>query len=839
MNSAVTAVQDPPEVAKEVGRDRRRKEDQRLITGRTRWTDNITLPGMLHLAMVRSPFAHARITAIDVEAAKAAPNVVTVVTGRDVADEQGSLPNVWPIAPDQVTPAHPPVAVDRVTFAGEIVAVVVARTPAEARDAAELVDVDYEELPAVLDLKEAAAADGEHGVLAHPDLGTNKSGLWTFDSAEAGTGGNVDEAISRARGDGIVIEREYRQQRLIPAFMEPRSTVVDPTGEQITMWTSTQIPHILKFLLAAVTGTSEAKIRVIAPDVGGGFGGKLQVTPEEFITFALANRLGKPLKYTETRSESLMAAHHGRDQWQTLTLAAERDGTVTGLKVELLVDLGSYVSLLGGGVPVLGAFMFNGIYKFPAYQFNCQTVLTNKTWTDAYRGAGRPEATYAIERLMDELAVEVGVDPLEIREKNWIRHEEFPFSSVSGLEYDSGNYEAATAKAKASFGYDELRAEQRRRRDAGDRIQLGIGVSTFTEMCGLAPSRVLGSLDYGAGGWEHASVRMLPTGKVQVLTGASAHGQGHETAFSQIVADRLGVAFEDVEVLHGDTQISHKGLDTYGSRSLVVGGEAIVRAADKVIEKAKPIAAHLLEASVDDIEFDAGRFGVRGTDQGLAMADIALAAFAAHNLPDGVEPSLDSDATFDPVSFSFPHGTHLCAMEVDTETGGVLMRKYTCVDDIGTVINPMIVDGQVHGGLVQGIAQALWEEAVYDDSGTLVSGSFVDYLLPTSADTINYDVSHNSTASTTNTLGTKGVGEAGTIASTPAVVNAVVDAVRHLGIDDIRMPCTPERVWRAIHDAGGGGQEETEGAAAPHFDESTGMQGTVDRTDGADEGADR
>jgi carbon-monoxide dehydrogenase large subunit len=826
----MTTTQDAPRL--EVGRDRRRKEDQRLITGRTRWTDNIVLPGMVHVAMVRSPFAHATITNIDTSAAKAAPNVVTVITGAEVAAEQGGLPNAWPITPEQVTPVHPPIAVGRVVFAGEIVAVVVARSAAEARDAAELVDVDYDELPAALDLKEAA----EDRVLAHPDLGTNKSAFWKFDSGEAGTGGNVDEAIEKARGDGIVIEREYRQQRLIPAFMEPRSTVVDPTGEQITMWSATQIPHILKFLLAAVTGVSESKIRVIAPDVGGGFGGKLQTTPEEFITFLLARRLGKPVKYTETRSESLMAAHHGRDQWQKLTLSAEKDGTVTGFKVELLADLGSHVSLVGGGVPVLGAFMFNAIYKFPAYRFTVQTVLTNKTWTDAYRGAGRPEATYAIERIMDELAAELGVDPLEIREKNWITHEEFPFTSVCGLEYDSGNYEAATARAKEMFGYDELRAEQKRRRDSGDQVQLGIGISTFTEMCGLAPSRVLGSLDYGAGGWEHASVRMLPTGKVELLTGASAHGQGHETAFSQIVADRLGVAFEDVEVLHGDTMVSHKGLDTYGSRSLAVGGEAIVRAADKVIEKAKPIAAHLLEASVDDIEFSGGRFSVRGTDQGMAIGEIALATFAAHNLPDGVEPSLDSDATYDPVNFSFPHGTHLCAMEVDTETGQVTMRKYAACDDIGNIVNPLIVDGQVHGGLVQGISQALWEEAVHDDAGTLVSGSFVDYLLPTAADTISFDTDHTTSAATSTALGAKGVGEAGTIASTPAVVNAVVDAVRHLGVNDIRMPCTPERVWKAINDARGGAQAETEGAAAPHFDGSTGMAGTVDRTAGAEGG---
>jgi carbon-monoxide dehydrogenase large subunit len=816
-------------VENEIGNARRRKEDQRLITGRTRWTDNITLPGMLHLAMVRSPFAHARIVSIDTDAAKAAPNVVDVLTGADLGEGQGVCINAWPITPDQKAPVHQPVPSDRVAFAGEIVAVVVARSAAEARDAAELVDVEYEELPAVLGIKEALKDE----VLAHPDLGTNKSALWVFDSGEAGTGGNVEEAITKAREDGIVIEREYRQQRLIPSFMEPRSVVVDPTGEQSTMWSATQIPHILRFALAATTGVPESKIRVIAPDVGGGFGGKLQTTPEEWIAWAIARRVGRPVKYTETRSESLMAAHHGRDQWQKLTLTATKDGEVTGLKVELTADLGAYVAIVGGGVPVLGAFMFNAIYKFPAYHFSCQTVLTNSTWTDAYRGAGRPEATFAIERLMDELADEVGVDPLEIREKNWIRHEEFPFTTISGLEYDSGNYEAATAKAKEHFGYDELRAEQRRRREANDPVQLGIGVSTFTEMCGLAPSRVLGSLDYGAGGWEHASVRMLATGKVEVVTGASAHGQGHETAFSQIVADRLGVPYEDVEILHGDTAISHKGLDTYGSRSLVVGGEALARATDKVIEKAKPIAAHLLEASADDIEFAGGRLSVRGTDKGMALTEVATAAFTAHDLPDGMEPSIDAEATYDPVNFNFPHGTHLCAVEVDTETGNVKMRKYTCVDDVGTVINPLIVEGQVHGGLVQGIAQALWEEAVYNDQGTLVTGSFVDYTLPTTADTITFDVDHNTTECTTNSLGAKGVGEAGTIASTPAVVNAVVDALRPYGVHDVRMPCTPERVWRAIHSSG---TEPTTGRAAGHFE--PGMEGTTDRTAGA-EGADQ
>ncbi|WP_338538872.1 xanthine dehydrogenase family protein molybdopterin-binding subunit [Janibacter terrae] len=815
--------------AREIGRERRRKEDRRLITGRTRWTDNIVLPGMLHLAMVRSPFAHARIVAVDLSEARQASNVVAVYSGADLDESAGVLINAWPLTPDQVTPTHPPVPTDRVTFAGEVVAVVVARSAAEARDAAELVDIDYEELPAALDLKEAA----EDKVLAHPDLGTNKSALWVFDSKEAGTGGDVEEAIATARESGVLIEREYRQQRLIPAFMEPRSVVVDPTGEQLTMWSATQIPHILRFALAATTGVPESKIRVIAPDVGGGFGGKLQVTPEEWIVWWVARTLGRPVKYTETRSESLMAAHHGRDQWQRLTLAADTEGHVTGLKVDLLADLGSYVALIGGGVPVLGAFMFNAIYKFPAYHFSMQSVLTNKAWTDAYRGAGRPEATFAIERLMDELAAELGEDPLVVRERNWIRHDEFPFTSIAGLEYDSGNYEAATARAKEMFGYDELREEQRQRRERKDPVQLGIGISTFTEMCGLAPSRVLGSLDYGAGGWEHASVRMLATGKVEVVVGVSPHGQGHETAFSQIVADRLGVPFEDVEVLHGDTQISHKGMDTYGSRSLVVGGEAVVRAADKVIDKARRYAAHMLEANPDDLEFKDGRLGVAGTDQSVALTEIATAAFASHDYPDDIEPGIDAEATYDPVNFNYPHGTHLCAIEVDTETGQVRLRKYTCVDDVGQVINPLIVDGQIHGGLVQGIAQALWEEAVHDESGTLVSASFVDYLVPTAADTISFDTATMSTLATSNTLGTKGVGEAGTIASTPCIVNGVVDALRPFGIDDVQMPCTPERVWQALRS---GRQDETTGAAAPHFDPDA---GNSDDMSGTAEGAGR
>ncbi|SFW91376.1 xanthine dehydrogenase family protein molybdopterin-binding subunit [Amycolatopsis australiensis] len=805
----------------EVGKARRRKEDERLITGRTRWTDNITLPGMLHMAVLRSPFAHAKIVSIDTSAAKNASGVIAVFTAKDL-DPDGSIgmPCAWPITPDMKAPRRPVLAAEQVNFAGEGVAVVVARSSAEAHDALEEIDVEYDELPVVLDM-EAAIADG--APLVHEDLGTNTSAVWKFDSAEAGTGGNVEDAISSSE---VVLKRRFRQQRLVPAFMEPRACVVDPTGTQITMWSATQIPHILRVMSALTLGIPEHKLRVIAPDVGGGFGGKIGVLPEEMMSLLVAQKLGKPVKWNETRSETMLAAHHGRDQIQDITISATRDGRVTGLKVELLANLGAYNGLVGPGVPILGAFMFNAIYKIPAYHFACTNVYTTTTLTDAYRGAGRPEATFAIERIMDELAVELGMDPLELREKNWIKHEEFPFTTVCGLTYDSGNYEAATEKAKQLFDYDGLRAEQRRRRESGDKVQLGIGVSTFTEMCGLAPSRVLGSLDYGAGGWEYASIRMLPTGKVEVTTGASAHGQGHETAWSQIVADQLGVAFEDVEILHGDTQSSHKGMDTYGSRSLVVGGIAVIKAAEKVIAKAKPIAAHLLECAEDDLEFAGGKFTVKGTDTSTTLGDVALAVFAAHNLPDGVEPSLDSDATFDPENFSFPHGTHLCAAEVDTETGRIKLRSYVCVDDVGVVVNPLIVEGQVHGGLAQGIAQALFEGTEHDDSGTLTTGTFADYLLPSAADLPSFTTDRTETPSTTNPLGAKGVGEAGTIASTPAVVNAVVDAVRHFGVDDIEMPLTPMRVWHAI-------QHGTTDAGGPGRDEAGGGLGSIDATGGA------
>ena len=774
----------------EIGKRRTRKEDTRLVTGQTSWTDNIQLPGLQFVAFLRSPMAHARIRSVDVSAAREAPGVVAAYSGADFAAEQGSLPCAWPVTPDIVMPAHPPMATEEVRYVGEIVACVVARNRYAAADALEKIDVDYEPLPAVLDM-ESALTEGSPKVHAEG----NKSFEWVF------ANGDMEAAFQDAP---VVLERTYRQQRLIPCAMEPRAVVCEPVGDEFTLWSATQIPHILRFLLAVITGIPEQNLRVVAPDVGGGFGSKLQVTAEEVLALLIARKLRRPVKWCESRSEGNLAVHHGRDQLQRIRVAADRDGRLRGLAVDLLADMGAYLMLVTPGVPLLGAFMFNAIYKMDAYSFKCTGVFTTKVPTDAYRGAGRPEATYAIEHLMDDLAAELGMDPLELRKRNWIAHEEFPFETIAGLTYDSGNYEAATAKAVALFGYDDLRKEQAARRESGDPVQLGIGISTFTEMCGLAPSRILGALAYGAGGWEHAAVRMLPTGKVEVVTGSSAHGQGHETAWSQIVADRLGVAFEDVRVLHGDTQVSPKGMDTYGSRSLVVGGIAVVGACDKVVEKAKVVAAGLLEVSADDLEWTPGRWSVRGDpEQGRTIGEIALATFAAHNLPDGVEPSLDSEATYDPNNFSFPHGTHLCAVDVDTETGQVKIRSYVAVDDVGVAVNPLIVEGQVHGGLAQGIAQALYEEAVYDADGNLLTTTLADYLVPSAADLPTFTTDRTETPATSNPLGVKGVGEAGTIASTPAVVNAVVDALRPFGVQDVAMPCTPQRVWRAINAARG------------------------------------
>ncbi len=784
---------DTPKAEHNVGRTRLRKEDTKLITGQTNWTDNIQLPGMLHMAVLRSPLAHARITRLDVSPALSQPGVIAAFTGADLRDDYAApLPCAFPIGDAMVTPDHWPLAIDVVRHVGDGVAVVLARDRYGAVDALEHIDVEYEPLPPVLDMEEALRDEQ----LVHPDKGTNV--CYREQGVE---GGDVDAAFSG--DDTIVVKRRFIQQRLIPNAMEPRAVVVAPiaAADEYTVYSATQIPHILRVLFAVVTGIPEHKLRVVAPDVGGGFGSKLNIYAEEVLALVLGKRLGRPIKWTESRSEGYQATIHGRDQIQDLEVSVTRDGKLKGFKVHLLVDMGAYLQLLTPGIPMLGAQIFSGIYKWDAFEFKCTGLFTNKTPTDAYRGAGRPEATFGVERMIDEVAAEIGMEPMELRRKNWITHAEFPFETISGLSYDSGNYEAATDKALEMFGYDQLRAEQRQRRDAGDRTLLGIGISTFTEACGLAPSRALGAINFGAGGWEAATIRLLPTGKVEVVTGSTPHGQGHDTAWSQIVSDALGVDFDDVDVMHGDTKISPIGLDTYGSRSLVIGGVAAQMAATRIVDKARRIAAHILEASEDDLEFDSGTFRVKGSPEAsTTIQDVAFAAWTAHDLPEGVEPNLTAEASFDPINLSFPHGTHLCAVEVDTETGSVRIRSYVAVDDVGSVVNPQIVEGQVHGGIAQGIAPALYEEAIYDDAGNLVTGTMVDYYLPSAPDLPHFTTDRTETPATSNPLGAKGVGEAGAIASTPAGDTGVVAALRHLGVRDVEMPCSPERVWRAIQE---------------------------------------
>ena len=782
------------ETSTPLGRPIKRKEDAKLLHGRTNWTDNIQLPGTLHMAILRSPFAHANITKLDVSGALQQPNVVAAYGADELGDLNGSVPCVWPVTDDIVMPDFPSLAKGKVRQVGDCVAVVLATDAKHAADALEAIDVEYEPLDAIVDMEAALAPDSP---LLHEDAGTNQCYVYNL-------GGGYDDAKAKA---DVVVKRRFINQRLIPAFMEPRSVVAAPMGmsDEITVWSSTQIPHVLRVLIALVTGIPENNLRIVAPDVGGGFGGKLQIYREEILVTQIARKLGRPVKWTESRSEDMVATHHGRDQIQDIEIAATKDGTLLGLKVDLLANMGAYLQIITPGTPLLGMFMYPAIYKMDAYDFQCTGVFTSTTPTDAYRGAGRPEATYAIERIMDELAAALDMDPMALRQKNWITHEEFPYTTVAGLTYDTGNYEAATAKAMDLFSMDELRAEQQRRRESGDPVQLGIGISTFTEMCGLAPSRTLGALKYVAGGWEHATIRMLPTGKVELITGTSPHGQGHETAWSQIAASILGIGVEDIEVVHGDTGRAPYGMDTYGSRSLAVGGQAIKKAADNLIEKATVIAAHQLECSPGDLEFADGQFSVKGDpEKSQPLAAVAFEAFTAHNLPDGVEPTLQGEATVDPEDFSFPHGTHLAAMEVDTETGQVTVRKYVAVDDVGVQVNPMIVEGQVHGGLAQGIAQALYEGAFYDEDGLPLNANLSTYLIPAAPDLPSFITDRTETPSTTHPLGTKGVGEAGTIASTPAIINGVVDALRPLGVTDVAMPATPMTVWKAIQAAKGG-----------------------------------
>jgi aerobic carbon-monoxide dehydrogenase large subunit len=768
-----------------------RREDPPLMTGEARFVDDLVVPGALWMSLVRSPHAHARIRSISTAGAAALPGVVQVFTGEDLrADWAGAMPCAWPVTADMKSPEHWPVAVGKAVFVGEPVAVVLARTRSQAYDAAEAVVVDYEPLDAVVDL-EAAAADG---VVIHDALGTNHSYVWELTPDPDAVAAAFDAAVH-------VVRERYVQQRLIPMAMEGRGVCVVPSpfGGDYVVYSATQIPHILKIMLALTVGIPEHKVRVVAPAVGGGFGSKLNVYAEELLCLDLARRLGVPVRWTESRSENALATIQGRGQIQDIELAADADGRITAVRVNLLADMGAYLQLVTPGIPLLGAFLYHGVYDVGAYSFRCTSVFTNKTPTDAYRGAGRPEATYAIERAIDSLADTVGVDQAEIRRRNFVAPFADGWNSPAGLVFDSGDYAAGLGAALSLAGYDDVKADQRARRERGDTIQIGIGLSSYVEMCGLAPSRVLASLRYSAGGWESATVRVLPTCKVQVVTGTAPHGQGHETSWSMIVAERLGVSPDDVDVVHSDTALAPLGLDTYGSRSLSVGGAAIWAATDKVIAKARAIAAHQLEANEDDLEFEGGTFRVKGSPgKELALAAIAFAAFTAHDLPDGMEPNLEAQATWDPVNFTFPSGTHVAIVEVDTETGLVVLQRYAAVDDCGNQVNPLIVEGQIHGGIAQGVAQALYEEAVYDADGNPRNVTLADYLVPSAVELPSFQLGTTVTPSPSNPMGAKGIGEAGTIASTPAVINAVVDALAHLGVHDVAMPASPETVYRAI-----------------------------------------
>jgi carbon-monoxide dehydrogenase large subunit len=792
------------EMGRYIGSRMLRKEDGPLLTGRGSYVDNLALPGMVWVSIVRSPLAHARINRVDTSAALKVPGVVAAYSGADLASEWAAgLPCAWPVAPETKIPDHWPVAKDKARMVGDPVAVVVADTRAHAVDGAEAVDVDYEPLQPVTSI-EQALADG--AAVIHEEFGNNIC----FQDLKIANG-DVDKVFAEAP---VVVKQRYYHPRLIPNAMEPRGVLTQPmpvTGE-MTMWSSTQIPHILRTLLALTLGIPESKFRVIAPDVGGGFGSKLDVYAEEAICLAVARKLGVPVKWIEERSENYLATLHGRDVIQDMEVAATEEGKLLGVRAKVLCDMGAYCQLVAPGIQVLGATLFSGVYQAEAASFECTAVFTNRTPTDAYRGAGRPEATYAIERVMDALARRVGKDPAEVRALNFIPPFSEPTANVFGAEYDSGNYQAGLDKALELSDYQSLRRDQAERRQRGDVKQLGIGLSTYIEACGSAPSRGFGAVNFGAGGWEAATIRCLPTGKVVVVTGTSPHGQGHETSWSQIVADALGVKFEDVEVLHGDTAISPQGLDTYGSRSLAAGGVAIQKAAEKVIAKARKIAAHELEVAEEDVEFADGALRVRGApDKSRTVGDVAFSAFLAHNIPDGMEPGLEESAVFDPVNNTFPSGAHVAVVEVDTQTGLVDLIRYVAVDDCGNIVNPMIAQGMVHGGVAQGIAEGLYEEATYDEEGNLTSGNMGAYRVPSAAELPSFVTDHVVTPSTSNPGGWKGVGEAGTIGSPPAIVNAVVDALAPMGIDNIGMPVSPERVWRAIQEAQQGSGATTTG----------------------------
>jgi carbon-monoxide dehydrogenase large subunit len=767
-----------------VGARIRRREDPRLITGRATYTDDVKQVGTVYAAFVRSPYGHAKIKRVDLSAAKAQPGVFAAYSGDDLRNKHG-MQSSLPVAhkmPMLKTPPHHILAVDEVRFVGDPVAVIVANTPYAARDAVDAVVVEYEELPVVVDPFKALTGPP----YVHESLGTNVAFVLPFEA------GDPNQAFADA--DEVITQRIINQ-RVAPVPIEPRSMVAnwDVGMQQLTLYSSTQIPHLLRTQLAIVLGVPETKLRVIAPEVGGGFGAKLNVYAEEAVISWVAMQLGRPVKYIETRSECFQAMTHGRDQIDDVEIACKTDGTITGLRIKIMANLGAYLQLLTPVVPTFTLLMIPGCYQVRNISAEVTGVFTNTMSTDAYRGAGRPEATFFIERICDLVAQRTGVDPAEVRRKNFIPSAAFPYATATGLTYDSGQYETTMDKALDIIDYAGLRKQQAELRKQGRFI--GIGLSTYVEVCGVGPSAAL-----PAPGWDSATIRVEPTGSVTVMTGVSPHGQGQETTFAQIISDELGVPIDSVSIAHGDTDRVQYGVGTFGSRGTAVGGAAMKLAIETIQAKAVKIAAHQWEANPDDVEYRNGKIQVKGDpSKSMTTAEAGFLAFTADNLPPGLEPGLDATRRFDPPNFVFPFGTHVCVVEVDAQTGEVKVLKYLAVDDCGRLLNPMIVEGQIHGGIAQGLSQALFEEVVYDEHGQLLTGTLMDYAIPNADQVPHYDLDHTVTPTTVNPLGIKGCGEAGTIGSTPAVANAVIDALAPFGVVHLDMPLKPEKLWTAMH----------------------------------------
>lgn len=763
-----------------VGARIKRREDPRLITGHASYTDDFQPTGLCHMMFVRSPYAHANIKSIDTSAAKAMKGVRAVITGDDIALV---VPAVVP------GPEYRAISTGKVRYVGDIVAAVVAESRGAARDAVDAVKVEYEELPAVVDVEQAAKG---LPVQIYDQYPNNMSVPMEFGSPAD----KIKEAFDQAE---VVVEQKFVHQRLGSNPMETRTALAEwRIGENaLTLYTSNQNPHILKTLLSMLMGLPEQMIRVVAPEVGGGFGTKIPLYREELVACFLAKMLGTPVKWSETRSEHLLASSQGRGQVDYVKVAATKEGVVTGLDITAYSDMGAFHTLFTGAIPQFTGLVINGVYAIPTAHYKSANTLTNKTPTDAYRGAGRPEAAYMIERMMDLLAIKLKMDPAEVRRKNFIPVDKFPYTSPLGLVYDSGNYEGSLAKALEMFDYEGMRKTQAEARAQGRYI--GIGISTYMEICGLGPSAVLGGR-----GWESANIRFEVSGKCTVFTGASPHGQGQETTFAQIVGDELGIPMEDIIVKHGDTQNTIAGNGTYGSRGLAVGGAAIKLATETIKEKAKKIAGFMLEASADDIVFEDSKFGVKGAPgKSVTMTEIAVKAFTGFDMFGQIEPGLEATRFFEPPNLVFPFGAHISAVEIDAETGELTILKYVAVDDCGNQISPLLVEGQVHGGIAQGIGQALYEEIVYDERGQLISGSLMDYTVPTATELPHYNLDSTVTPTWVNPLGAKGVGEAGTIGSTPCIVNAVMDALVSTGVKEIDMPLRAEKLWKAIHGSNG------------------------------------